>query len=535
MCSAQSRWTNLFNDRDLTGWKQINGPATYHVQDGMIVGTTVSSTQNSFLITEKTFGDFELELEFKMDSVNSGIQVRSEVKKDVQEARVFGYQVDFDPTPRQWTGGIYDEGRRGWIYPLTYHPEAKKAYQPTAWNHCRIRCVKHHIQVWINGHPTASLVDDATLTGFIGLQVHGVYRPEDVGKKIYWRNIRVRSVAEPEQTPGIFTANLILSRHPGGFRVTEEPTQKKVSVRFADRLITEFIYPDSIFKPVLYPLHSLAGSAVTRNYPLKLVPGERADHPHQAGIFFTHESVNGLDFWNLSTAIPPAERSRYGRIVHTRTVCAQGLADRATLITTSRWESYDGGTALMDELTVHEFRQHERYLLYDRTTELRALQPVRFEDQKDALFGIRVARALELPNEWADAFVETDFTIGEPRQDNSQATGNFLNAAGTQGEAVWGQPAPWLALSGTIQSRPVSLVVFDHPANLNHPPFWHARGYGLLAANPLGTAFFTEGKKQTNLQLRQGERITFRYRIILADEHLTSAQIEKAFQQFVRP
>jgi hypothetical protein len=525
----------LFNGKDLSGWKQINGSATYEVRDGMIVGTTVNSPVNSFLVTEKTYSDFELEVEFKMDSVNSGIQFRSESKGGVQNGRVFGYQVDFDPTARQWTGGIYDESRRGWIYPLTYHPQGKTAFHAQEWNHCRIRCVKNSIQVWINHQPTASLVDDATLTGFIGLQVHGVYRPEDVGKKIYWQKLHIRPATAREKIPGIFTADLIKARTQPGFQVAELPAEKKVSIRWADQLIAEYVYPDSLFKPVLYPLQTLSGLNVTRNYPFKRVAGERADHPHQAGVFFTHESVNGFDFWNLSTAIPLKNRSAYGRIVHTRTVCAQGLPDRATLITTSRWQSYDGSEALLEELTTHVFTRQENWLIYDRTTELRALQPVQFKEQKDALLGIRVARALELPNEWVDPFVESNLQIGSPRKDNSRATGNFLNQSGQQGETVWGKRSPWLALSGQLESKNISLLVFDHPANLNHPPHWHARGYGLVAANPLGTSIFSEGQSPTNLQLRPGERIAFRYRLLLSEEKLTPAQIEKRYQQFLRP
>lgn len=522
----------LFNKIDFTGWKQLGGPAVFEVVDGMIVGTTVATTQNSFLVTEASYDNFELEVEFKMDSTNSGIQFRSEAKKEIQNGRVTGYQVDFDPTPRQWTGGVYEEGKRGWIYPLTYHPKGKSAYQPGAWNQCRIRCVKDKIQVWINNQPTASVVDDAAASGFIGLQVHGVYRPEDVGKKIYWRNIRLKHVARPDAQTNIFTADLVAARTPDAFRVIENPEKKKVSVYKGETLVTEYIYPDSLFKPVLHPLQTLTGIPVTRSFPLTSVVGERADHPHQVGVFFTHESVNQLDFWNLSTAIPPRERATYGRIMHTRTVCAQGLSDRATLITTSIWRSYDQKQSLLEEMTTHVFSSTGGLLQYDRSTELRALQTVQFEDRKDALLGLRVARPLELQCAWADPFVEADLTLSTPRIDNAAATGNFLNQEGLAGEAVWGKRSPWLALIGRMQKKEISLVVFDHPDNLNFPTHWHARGYGLMAANPLGKHFFTEGQSQTNLQLKRGERVAFRYRLLVAERALTQSEIEKLFQQF---
>src|SRR5688572_19889910 len=135
---AQKGWRELFNGKDLKGWKQVNGEAKYSVDNGELVGTTVSSRVNSFLVTEETFGDFVLELEFKMDSTNSGVQVRSESRPDYQNGRVHGYQVDFDPTPRAWTGGIYDEARRGWVYPLIYNPAGGKGFKPREWNHLKI-------------------------------------------------------------------------------------------------------------------------------------------------------------------------------------------------------------------------------------------------------------------------------------------------------------------------------------------------------------------------------------------------------------
>src|SRR5687767_8419453 len=132
----------LFNGKDFKGWKILGGKAKYEVKNGEIVGTTVSNEPNSFLVTEETFGDFILSLEFKNESgINSGIQFRSESKADYQNGRVHGYQLEIDPSPRAWTGGIYDEARRLWLYPLEYNPEGKKALKPTDWNTARIECI----------------------------------------------------------------------------------------------------------------------------------------------------------------------------------------------------------------------------------------------------------------------------------------------------------------------------------------------------------------------------------------------------------
>lgn len=191
---AQKNWVKLFNGKDLTGWTQLNGKATYTVENGEIVGTTVFNEPNSFLATTKPYGDFILAFEFKLDDeMNSGVQFRSESKPDYQNGRVHGYQMEIDPSPRAWTGGIYDEARREWLYPLEYNPSAKNAYKKNAWNSARIECIGNTMRIWINGIATAHLVDAMTPSGFIALQVHAVGKPEESGKKVRWRNIRIQT------------------------------------------------------------------------------------------------------------------------------------------------------------------------------------------------------------------------------------------------------------------------------------------------------------------------------------------------------
>jgi hypothetical protein len=205
------QWTNLFNGKDLSGWKQLGGKAKYEINNGEIVGATVVSEPNSFLVTESNYGDFVLELEFKLDAeMNSGIQFRSESKPDYQEGRVHGYQMEIDPSPRAWTGGIYDEGRREWLYSMEYNPEAKKAYRQADWNKARIECIGNVMRTWINGIPTAYLVDDLTPKGFIALQVHSIGKPEEAGEKIHWRNIRIQTQGiKPSPPDNIFVFNLV--------------------------------------------------------------------------------------------------------------------------------------------------------------------------------------------------------------------------------------------------------------------------------------------------------------------------------------
>jgi hypothetical protein len=191
--AQNGKWQNLFNGKDLKGWKQLNGKAIYEVKNGEIVGTTVLTEPNSFLATEKNYGDFIFEVEYKLDNdFNSGIQFRSQSKADYNNGRVFGYQMEVDPSPRRWSGGVYEEGRRGWLYPLDLNPAAQKAYKPNAWNKYRIECRGSEIRTYINGIAAAHLVDAELPSGFIALQVHGIgNKQEDAGKHIRWKNIRI--------------------------------------------------------------------------------------------------------------------------------------------------------------------------------------------------------------------------------------------------------------------------------------------------------------------------------------------------------
>ena len=201
----------LFNGKDLTGWKQLNGKAKYEVKNGEIVGTTVSGEPNSFLTTEKEYGDFILELELWVDtSMNSGIQFRSLSKADYQNGRVHGYQMEIDPSARAWSGGIYDEGRRGWLYTMEYNLEGKKAFKNNQWNKYRIECIGSSIRTWVNGIPTANLNDAETGKGFIALQVHSIGKEDQPGKQIRWRDIRIQTTnLKPSPSDQIFVANTV--------------------------------------------------------------------------------------------------------------------------------------------------------------------------------------------------------------------------------------------------------------------------------------------------------------------------------------
>jgi hypothetical protein len=185
-------WTPLFNGHNLKGWKKLNGNAEFKVKNGVITGISKMNTPNTFLVTEKNYGDFILEFDFKIDDgLNSGVQFRSQSLKAYDNGRVHGYQFEIDPSNRNWTGGVYDEARRGWLYLMTANPKSENVFKNGEWNTARIEAVGNSIATWVNGVPCTNLWDDATPEGFIALQVHTVFSKEEEGKTVSWRNIRI--------------------------------------------------------------------------------------------------------------------------------------------------------------------------------------------------------------------------------------------------------------------------------------------------------------------------------------------------------
>jgi hypothetical protein len=202
LASQAQKWTPLFDGKTFNGWKQLNGQAKYEIKDGVIIGTTVANTPNSFMATAKDYGDFILELELKVDnSMNSGIQFRSLSKPEVNNGRVHGYQVEIDPSDRGWSGGIYDEARRGWLFQNEMNPAAKKAFKRDEWNKYRIEAIGSVIRTWINDVPVANLIDDLTPSGFIALQVHAIGKDDRAGKQVMWKNIRIQTGKDMQPRP----------------------------------------------------------------------------------------------------------------------------------------------------------------------------------------------------------------------------------------------------------------------------------------------------------------------------------------------
>ena len=209
---AEKGWQNLYNGKDLTGWKVLAGKAEYKVVNGVIIGTTVTNSRNTFLVTEKEYGDFILEADVWVEDEegNAGLQTRSHYDTAAfnGEGRVYGRQCEIDPTPRRWTGGIYDEGRREWLYPMQLHQAAQNVYKKNEYNHYRIECIGNEMRTWVNGVATAYVVDTLDPKGFIGLQVHAIKDASHAGKKVCFKNIRIKT---NDLKPMPFPANVYVA------------------------------------------------------------------------------------------------------------------------------------------------------------------------------------------------------------------------------------------------------------------------------------------------------------------------------------
>ncbi len=318
-------------------------------------------------------------------------------------------------------------------------------------------------------------------------------------------------------------------------QVVPNEAERRVDVTIDGKPFTSYIYPTTLKKPTLFPLRSAAGTIVTRGFPLEPRKGERVDHPHHVGLWLNHGDVNGFDFWNNSDAIPAAQAPKMGTILHRRVVDARNGADAGELTVETEWVKPDG-KPLLREQTRFVFRGTTGSRTIDRITTLTALdERVVFKDNKEAFIGMRVARGLEQPDDKPEIFTdESGKPATEKVVDNAGVTGQYVSSEGLKGDAVWGTRGRWTLLSGTVDGEPLTLAILDHPSNPGFPTYWHARGYGLFAANPLGENIFTEGKKELNLTLEPRQSTTFRYRVLILGGSIPPADIEKEYVAFAR-
>ena len=309
--------------------------------------------------------------------------------------------------------------------------------------------------------------------------------------------------------------------------LVDNKKDKKIEVSIDGKPFTSYFYPgeDVLKKAVLYPVMTSKGTLVTRGWPLDPRGSERVDHPHHVGVWLNYEDVNGNDYWNNSNAVDHAKRA-YGTIKHTGITSMKSGKDKGELTVTADWVDKDGKLTLK-EVTTYTFSGKGNNRVIDRTTMLTAANgDVSMPDIKDGMYAIRVARELELPSNKPEIFTDASgIATKVPVMNNTGITGNYRNSNGVEGEDVWGKRAIWCNLTGKIKEEDVSIAIIDHPKNPGYPAYWHARGYGLFAVNPLGQKALSNGKDVMNFKIKNGESTTFRYRMVIASEHLKDASL----------
>jgi methane monooxygenase PmoA-like len=321
------------------------------------------------------------------------------------------------------------------------------------------------------------------------------------------------------------------SAAPNHVQVTVNEAARRVDITIDGKPFTSYIWPDNVMKPVLYPIRDAAGTLVTRGWPLDPRPGEPTDHPHHVGMWLNYENVNGIDFWNNSTAIKPANAPKMGTILHRKIDSAKSGNDRGELVTESDWVLHDG-TTLLHERTEYAFAGDTTTRTIDRTTTLSAAGTrVIFADAKDGMLGLRVARQLQQPGK-AQTFTDAAGRATRVSASDADATGKYLTSEGKTGDEAWGTRGRWCALSGNISGTPITIAILDYPKNPGYPTYWHARGYGLFAANPLGEKAFSNGKEALNFTLEPGQSATFRYRVLVIDGPANGDVVERDWKAF---
>ncbi len=317
-------------------------------------------------------------------------------------------------------------------------------------------------------------------------------------------------------------------------RIEKHEATRRVDIFIDGQPFTSYIWPETLKVPVLYPLRTSQGTIVTRGFPIDPRPGERVDHPHHVGFWLNYGNVNRVDFRNNSTALPPERQSKMGTVVHQRITRAVGGKDRGELRVDSDWIMPDG-KPILREVTTFVFRGGPNQRMVDRVTILTALdQRVLFQDNKEGMLGLRVRRELEQPSNEPLLFTDAS---GRPTTvkvlDNTGVSGLYHSSEGKTGDSVWGTRGRWVMLSGKVNQDAIAMVMLDHPKNTGYPTYWHARGYGLFAANPLGQAVFSNGKEKLDLALEPKQSVTFRYRLLKLSGPTTSGQVEMQHQRFV--
>lgn len=319
-------------------------------------------------------------------------------------------------------------------------------------------------------------------------------------------------------------------------QLKHDEVNKRVDVLVEGKPFTSYLYPgpDVIKKPVLYPILTAQGTPITRGYPMEPRAGERVDHPHHVGMWLNYGDVNGHDFWNNSNDVGD-HPGPFGTIVHKGIKAMKGGKERGELTVTSDWLGKDG-KPMLQETTTYYFGGAGNARTIDRITTLKALgQDILFKDNKEGMVAVRVRRELEHPSNKPEVFTDAGGKATDvPTMNNEGVTGRYRSSEGVEGEDVWGKRAKWMNLTGKVGDENISVAILDHPQNVGYPTYWHSRGYGLYAANPLGWKAMSNGKEELNYKLPAGKSVTFRYRVVVTSGAQSDAQLNAEAGKFAK-
>ena len=323
------------------------------------------------------------------------------------------------------------------------------------------------------------------------------------------------------------------SLQENGVRLVRVDEKHKVEVYINGSFFTSYRYPLNIEKPFLFPVIAPDGSVITRGYPLEPRKGERVDHPHHIGIWFNHGNVNGIDFWNNSSAIPADQKDSYGHIVLQKIVKTES-GSKGILEVVTDW--YDNkGNSLLTENTRYVFSGDKSSRTIDHISILTASGgQVTISDCKEGLFAIRVDRAFEMPSD--ESLVFTD-DKGNPTTikaiDNKGVTGMYSCSRGLRGDSVWGTRNDWVILSGIKNNVTISIAIFDNPKNPGYPAYAHARGYGLFSLNNFGQNSYDPKQEKVSYKIEKGQSVTLYHRLyVQSGSELTAEKANEIFKEF---
>jgi hypothetical protein len=297
-------------------------------------------------------------------------------------------------------------------------------------------------------------------------------------------------------------------------RVTQQ--EGKIRIDINGEHYSDLYYDDDGNKPYLHPLKAADGTIVSRMHPMADKEGELKDHPHHRGLWYSHGDVNGVDFWANEASY---NRPHKGFITLNKVLELKNGEKQGSLTALFDWKG-PKGELLVQEKRHMVFHADPNLRIVDVHVELTAKTDVKFGDTKEGTFALRTAPQFE------------EVTRKTPKT-GPKRTGRLVNAEGVEGRTIWGKRAPWVDYSAIVEGKKLGIAIFDHPENPKHPTFWHARNYGLFAANPFGEHDFLRDRSlDGSISLRSGESITFRYRVLIHPGDEKDANVQKLYDSY---